>query len=411
MNWLYNLALYLAIFFLEILACFNPRIRRFVKGRRHTLTELQHAISPEDRVLWVHTASLGEYEQGLPVIRQLKKSYPDYKLLVTFFSPSGYEVKKNAGEVDWVHYLPLDTPANVNAFLERVRPALAVFVKYEIWPNYYRALGKSGIPFLLISARFNRKQVFFQWYGGFMRNALRQLSQIFVQDAASEALLKSIGLEQVVISGDTRFDRVSEILERDNALSFMDAFTKEQLCLVCGSTWPEDEALLVAAINKRSHKLKYLLAPHDIRPDHIAYLRNTLSVKAQLYSGLATEGVQDAEVLIIDTIGLLTKIYSYADIAYVGGGFKTGLHNTLEPAVFGVPVLIGPDYTPFREATDLVARQGLLVVKGQEDLEAQLERLLNDPGFRERTGQINTRYVQENKGATARIMKHVQTLL
>lgn len=411
MYWLYNLALRLTSFSLGILAGFNPKIRRFVNGRKHTFDALRKTFPNKNQVLWVHTASLGEFEQGLPLIRQLKKTYPDKKVLVTFFSPSGYEVKKDSAEADCISYLPLDTKGNVEAFLNLVSPRIAIFVKYEIWPNYFRALERRGIPIILVSAYFKREQIFFRWYGGFMRRALRRLTHSFVQDNTSLELLQSIGIVNVSLSGDTRFDRVSEIMDRDNSLPFMEVFTKRETCLVAGSTWPEDEAILVAHINAATHSLKYVLAPHDINKAHIDSLQKAINQKVQRYSEMQEEALPETRVLIIDTIGLLTRIYSYAQIAYVGGGFATGLHNTLEPAVFGIPVIIGPDYKRFREAADLVAEKGLLVIRDQSEFDHLVARLLAEPQFCLQTGRINSAYVAKNKGASLRIMEFIHELL
>lgn len=411
MYWLYNLALQLATIILGMLSGFNNKIDRFMQGRKHTFPALQNHFPSQQDVIWIHTASLGEYEQGLPLILKIRKAWPDKKVLLTFFSPSGYEVKKSSSDVDWVTYLPLDTKSNVEAFLDLVNPRLAIFVKYEIWPNYLLALKRRGIPAILVSAFFKKDQAFFKWYGGFMRRALRHITHFFVQDATSADLLHSIGIDNVSLSGDTRFDRVSEILARDNTLPFMDAFARGKTCLVAGSTWPQDEAILVPHINDTRGTLKYVLAPHDINPEHIAALQKSISKKAQLYSAMEEAALPDTQVLIIDTIGLLTRIYSYADIAYVGGGFATGLHNTLEPAVFGIPVLIGPEYHRFREATDLVDKKGLLVVRNISDFDQVVARLLAEPGFRQRTGQVNSRYISENKGASVVIMNYLQELL
>ncbi len=411
MNWFYNLALYLTSFFLRLAALFHPKIRRFVHGRKQTFEGLSAAFKNPGSAIWVHTASLGEFEQGLPVIQRLKADFATSRILVTFFSPSGYEVKKGSSEVDYITYLPLDTSSNVNRFLDIVNPRLAIFVKYEVWPNYYQELRKRGIPLLMISARFRKSQAFFKWYGGYLRKALRATTHIFVQDRNSLELLRTIGLDEVSVSGDTRFDRVAQILERDNALGFMEHFKKDHLCLVGGSTWPEDEALLVPFINQAAGSTKFVLAPHDIKSEHISKLRNSITRKTALYSEADTTSLEDTDVLIVDTIGLLTKIYSYADIAYVGGAFATGLHNTLEPAVFGVPVIIGPMYGGFREASDLVERKGLLVVRNRHELETTLNRLLTDGPYRLATGKINSAYVKQNQGASLQIMNFIHKLL
>ncbi len=380
-------------------------------GRKHVFSYLQQHLSKSDQVIWIHTASLGEFEQGLPIIQQLKKEYPQYKLLVTFFSPSGYEVKKNTGVADLVCYLPLDVNAEVSKFVEIVQPKIAIFVKYEIWPNYFRALSRQQIPILLVSAIFNKKQVFFKWYGGFMRRALNQVSHFFVQDEPSVALLDDLGYDNCTHSGDTRFDRVAEIKERDNHLEFMEKFKGPSVCFVGGSTWPEDESLLVNYINSSDQKAKYILAPHDIKPEHIRKLKDSISRKTALFSEDMEEQLSNFEVLIVDTIGLLTKIYAYADIAYVGGGFATGLHNTLEPAVFGIPVIIGPNFRGFKEAEELVQLKGILVVESKKEFHTVLDRLFAEKEFRGNTGQVNAQYIDQNTGASIQIMNHIRTLL
>ncbi|NND78657.1 MAG: 3-deoxy-D-manno-octulosonic acid transferase, partial [Maribacter sp.] len=361
--------------------------------------------------IWVHTASLGEFEQGLPIIERLKSTYPNYQLLVTFFSPSGYEVKKNSDVADAVVYLPLDTRKNAKRFLEMVNPALAVFVKYEIWPNYLKELKEKQVPVLLISAMFRKEQIFFKWYGGIMRKALGTFTHFFVQDNTSVSLLESIKLTNTTISGDTRFDRVAEILERNNKLSFMESFKENKICFVAGSTWPEDEELIVKFINETQKQLKFVLAPHNIKAEHIQSLKKSIAKKVLLYSEIGKNDTSSCQVIIINTIGLLTKIYSYADIAYVGGAFATGLHNTLEPAVFGIPILIGPKYKGFNEAEKLVAKKGILVTTNYDEFTASLDALLDNPDHIKNTGTINSNFVKENIGASVQIMEHIRRLL
>ena len=393
------------------MALFSLKIKLFVAGRKRVFPTLENAISKTDELIWVHVASLGEFEQGLPIIEKLKIEYPSYKILVTFFSPSGYEVKKNTPTADIITYLPMDTKANVNRFLSLTRPKLAIFVKYDIWPNYLNELKKKKIPTILVSAIFKKNQIYFKGYGGFMRKALRTFSRFFVQDLASKKLLESIGSQNITISGDTRFDRVSEILERDNTLSFMHRFKENKPCLVAGSTWPEDESILVDYINPSTKSLKYVLAPHNIKSEHIDTLKKSISKNTILYSEIENQNLAEFEVLIIDTIGLLTKIYSYADIAYVGGGFATGLHNTLEPAVFGIPVIIGPNHKKFKEARDLAIKGGLLVIDSKNGFTSVLDRFLDEPELTKKTGQINSTYISENKGASIQIMDYIRSLL
>ena len=411
MLFLYNLAVLVASFVLKLVANFSPKLKLFVDGRKNVFSQLQQEISKQDKVIWVHTASLGEFEQGLPIIEKLKITYPDHKILVTFFSPSGYEVKKNTTVADLVLYLPLDTKKNARKFIALARPRLAIFVKYEIWPNYLQELKQQQVPTLLISAIFLKRQIFFKGYGGFMRKGLHTFSHIFVQDKNSQDLLRSIDINNSTVAGDTRLDRVSEILERDNTLDFMETFKQGNLCMVAGSTWPEDEAILLEAMNKIDQGIKFAIAPHNIKEAHIQKLKGAITKKTVLFSELDKTEIADAEILIIDTVGLLTKIYSYADIAYVGGGFATGLHNTLEPAVFGIPVIIGPEFKGFKEAEDLVHLEGILTVSDKVELQKTLDALLQNPGFRKETGTRNANYIAQNKGASVKILHQIQTLL
>ncbi len=408
MYFLYNLLIYITWQFLKIAALFNPKMRLFVKGRQGVFRYLQENIRKGDRVIWVHTASLGEFEQGLPVIKALKGSYPGHKVLVTFFSPSGYEVKKNSREADLIAYLPVDIRSNAGRFLDLAKPEIALFVKYEIWPNYMKCLSQRNVPAILISGRFTPEQVFFKGYGGFMRKALKQFSHYFVQDERSVELLERLGIFDVTLSGDTRFDRVSEILERDNTLSFMDRFKGKDLCMVLGSTWPEDEALLIPFLQQAPSQLKIVIAPHDIKEAHLNSLRESIDGKKVFFSELGKEDLSDYQVLILDTIGLLTKVYSYADLAYVGGGFATGLHNTLEPAVFGIPVLTGPNFQGFREAEDLVEMGGISVVENPESFSGRILELVRNEQERNRQGKINADYVASRRGATQKIMTYLR---
>lgn len=382
-----------------------------MRGRNETISTLRSKLSKEDKVIWLHAASLGEYEQGLPVMEAIKKNYPSHKIVLTFFSPSGFEVKKNTPSAAVVCYLPLDTKRKVEEFLEIVHPVLAIFVKYEIWPNYLRALKNRNIPTLLISALFKRNQIYFKWYGSFMRSALANFTHVFVQNKASKALLNGIDLHNVSISGDTRFDRVAKIADRDNTLDFMERFKKDSFCLVVGSSWPEDEKIIIDYINKNTLPIKFVIAPHTINPKHTANIEASLKKPVVRYSELQKTNLENYEVLIVDTIGLLTQIYSYADLAYVGGGFATGLHNTLEPAVFGIPVIIGPKFDGFAEAESLVLLKGILSIKSAQEFETASNRFFTDKNFRKETGALNAGYIQKNKGATQEIMKKVNELL
>ena len=408
---LYNIGIQISTLVLKVAAVFSQKIRRFQQGRAGLFEVLKKQLDPSSQYIWIHAASLGEYEQGLPVLTLLKSSYPQYRILLTFFSPSGYEVKKDSSPADIVCYLPLDTPSNAQRFLELTKPALAVFIKYEIWPNFFKKLHESQIPLIMISARFRRKQIFFQWYGGLMRKALNCVDHFYVQDDESFKLLQTIGIDAVTLSGDTRFDRVHTISDQDNSLLFMQHFKQGMICLVAGSTWPQDEDLLVKYINQASDNIKFVLVPHDIDESSCEDLVRRIRKRSVRFTRMKMEDVHEYQVLIIDKIGLLTKIYSYADMAYVGGGFITGLHNTLEPAVFGIPIIIGPKYQAFREANDLVALGGMFPVRNSEEFKSIMESCRTDPYFREGAGRICENYVQKNIGASVRIIEGIRTLL
>lgn len=410
MDFLYNATARFAWLFLQLAAIFNHKLNLFVKGRKKSFDILRQHISKDDFAVWVHVASLGEFEQGLPIIEEVKTNYPHSKIMITFFSPSGYEVKKHSTAADVICYLPFDTKTKAQKFLELADPKLAIFVKYEIWPNYIKLLHEKQIPTLIVSAIFRERQIYFKPYGGFMRNALRKIDHFFVQDERSQELLASIGIKNSTLSGDTRLDRVSKILDRDNSLDFMAEFKGSRHCFIAGSTWPEDEEIIVDYINNNPKNLKFVLAPHTIKSDKVLGLAGSITKKTLLYSKMEDKDLNDYEVLIVDHIGLLTKIYSYADIAYVGGGFSTGLHNTLEPAVFGIPVIIGPNYSGFNEAEELVAKRGILSIKDAWSFGEVMKKLVQNDEFRKRTGTINSTYISKNKGATNTVIDYIQQL-
>lgn len=415
MYFLYNILVLIAGFALKIAALFNKKIKLFIDGRKQTFFKLQQAIGESDEVIWIHCASLGEFEQGRPIIEKLKLKFPTKKVVITFFSPSGYEVRKNYENADIVCYLPLDTVQNAKRFLKIVHPQLAIFVKYEFWPNLLKELKINHIETLLISGIFRENQLFFNWYGGWMRKSLTTFSHFFVQDENSKKLLNNINFNNVTVSGDTRFDRVFEITKQDNKLPFIAEFIDNKYTLVAGSTWKEDEMMLVYYINnKASENEKFIIAPHNINPKDIQDLKNSISKKVILFSERpfeSTEGGKSLagyQVFIIDTVGILTKIYSYANIAYVGGGFtKTGVHNVLEPATFGIPILIGPNYHKFNEAIDLVKNKACFVVDNSKELSLHLERFYQLDEMRLKTGESAQKYVADKTGATAKILEFI----
>ncbi|MBL0735541.1 3-deoxy-D-manno-octulosonic acid transferase [Flavobacterium sp. GN10] len=406
MLFLYNLAIYLAGFFLKIIALFSPKIKLFIEGRKNVFLILEEKIKEDDKTIWFHSASLGEYEQGLPVIEKIKEKYPEHKIIITFFSPSGYEVRKNNTVADVTVYLPLDSKSNAKRFLKLVHPELSFFIKYEFWLNYLKELEKSKTPTYLISGIFRDNQMFFKWYGGFYRKALNAFTYFFVQNEKSKQKIESLGFNNVIVSGDTRFDRVNAILERDNRLDYVENFKNNQPTIVIGSSWPKDEILIAEYINQAPDYVKFIIAPHNIKQDQISDLLSKITKSTILFSEKENKDLSGYNVFIIDTIGILTKIYSYGTIAYVGGGFgNPGIHNILEPATFGIPIVIGPNYSNFAEAVALVEIGGCVTISTSAELKAVFDQLLNDKNFLEEKSKICKSFIQNNKGATETIIK------
>ena len=410
MFFLYNQIVFIAGFLLKIVALFSPKMALFVKGRKDVFKTLEAKIQANDKSIWFHAASLGEYEQGLPVIEKIKEKYPSHKIIVTFFSPSGYEVRKNNTVADCTVYLPLDTQKNAKQFIELTNPELVFFIKYEYWPNYLNELKKRNIKTYLISGILRENQAFFKWYGGFYRKSLDAFDFFFVQNESSKQLLQSLGHQNVLVSGDTRFDRVSTILEKDNTLNFIAEFKDNKITVVVGSSWPKDEEIIAQYINEYSNEnVKFIIAPHNIKAEQIAKLKALITKPTALFSEKENQSLSDQQVFIIDTIGILTKIYSYADIAYIGGGFgNPGIHNILEPATFGIPIVIGPNYSHFAEATALVKLEGCVSIANNKDLLETFDDLIYKPDIRFQKGAICRQFVQQNKGATAIILNHLQ---
>jgi 3-deoxy-D-manno-octulosonic-acid transferase len=392
MFFIYNLLIHVTSFVLRIISLFSPKIKLFVQGRKNVFTTLTQKITASDKTIWFHAASLGEYEQGLPIMEKMRTLYPNHKIVLTFFSPSGYEVRRNANTADAIVYLPLDTAANAKKFMQLVNPEMAFFIKYEFWPNYLNELKNANVPTYLVSGLFRPDQVFFKAYGGFYRKALKAFSHIFVQYDNSKQLLNTIGFTNVTISGDTRYDRVSEILERDNNLPFIEEFIDRKVTVVINS-----------AVN-----VKFILAPHTLGEDHISDIQKNIHRKTVLFTEKEDKNLTDYDVIIINTIGILSKIYSYADVAYVGGGFGTaGLHNILEPAAFGVPVIIGPNHQKFPEAVALVQMGGVIAVKNKAEMEDALSSLIYNDDYRIETGHKAGTFVSMNRGAVNIIINHI----
>jgi len=406
LGFIYNIGINITRFGLKCVAPFNKKIDLGVRGRTNTFNILKNGLNDNDKTLWFHCASLGEYEQGLPVFKELKKFYPNHKIVLSFFSPSGYEIKKDNSIADVVVYLPLDTKQNASKFLDIVKPELTVFVKYEFWPNFLNTLKENSYRSILISALFRENQAFFKFYGSKLKEALFSFEHIFTQNNASKLLLNSINYYDVTVSGDTRFDRVLSQLEQNNILDFIEEFKQDKLCIVAGSTWPEDETLFIEYINSQaSEDLKFIIAPHNIKATQIRKLQKGLKVNSILHSEIEGKNLSNYHVLIIDAIGFLSKAYNYADIAYVGGAMgTTGLHNTLEAAVFGIPIIIGNNYSKFPEANDMIKNKGMFSVSSQNEFNIICNSLVENSENRTEVGALNFAYVKKNAGAIVQIM-------
>ena len=412
---------------------FNKKIKKMWRGERKAVDLLKEKVDPTAKYVWFHAASLGEFEQGRPLIEQLKATHPEYKILLTFFSPSGYEVRKNYEGADIVCYLPLDTIRNARRFLRAVHPVMAFFIKYEFWYNYLHILRHRGVPVYSVSSIFRPGQVFFKWYGRNYAKVLHCITHFFVQNEVSLQLLKGIGIDEATVVGDTRFDRVLQIKEQTKKLPIVEAFKgingkgdackgdlSEDACkddlsengckgckvFVAGSSWQPDEDIFIRFFNDHPD-WKLIIAPHVIGEDHLAYILDKLQMKAVRYTQATEQSAAEARCLIIDCFGLLSTIYRYGEIAYVGGGFGVGIHNVPEAAVWGVPVLFGPNNKRFQEAQDLLACKGSFEVTDYDSFNTIISRLISDDKFRHQCGEASANYVKSRSGATDIIMKSV----
>jgi len=404
MRYLYTLVLHLYALSVEVASFFNRKARMTRVGQWYTNGILRKKIDRNAKYIWFHAASLGEFEQGRPMIEKIRQRYPRYKILLTFFSPSGYEVRKNYEEADIICYLPFDTPYKVRKFLNLVNPHIAVFIKYEFWLNYLTELKKREIKTYLISAVFRPEQLFFKWYGKWYRKALLCYERLFVQDEASRKLLADYGINNVEVCGDTRFDRVLEIQQNARLLPEVDAFAKgDKTILVVGSSWPEDENFIIPYFNSHP-EVKLIIAPHEIHREHLLYIQSLLNRPSIRLSESTEELLKVNDCLIIDSFGLLSSIYRYGHIAYIGGGFGKGIHNTLEAAVYGIPVVFGPKYHKFKEAKGLIACGGSFSVDDENTFIKCMDDLINNTELRSKAGNAAGNFVHENAGATEKIL-------
>lgn len=402
----YDLAIALYDIAVHLAAPFSRKPRKMMKGHWIAYEILRQRLEKNVRYIWFHAASLGEFEQGRPLIEAIRARYPEYGILLTFFSPSGYEVRKNYRGADVVCYLPFDKRRNVRKFLDIVNPCMAFFIKYEFWKNYLDELHKRCIPVYSVSSIFRRGQIFFKWYGGTYRNVLRDFDHLFVQNELSKRFLAKIGIDRVTVVGDTRFDRVLQIRKEAKDLPLVERFKNGATTFIAGSSWQPDEDLFIDYFNTHPG-IKMIIAPHVIDENHLVEITAKLKRPYVLYTRADERNIEKADCLIVNCFGLLSSIYRYGEIAYIGGGFGVGIHNTLEAAVYGIPVIFGPKYQNFQEAVELIQTGGAYSIKTGGELTALLDRLLTDEAFRRQTGEKAGAYVTGHAGATEKILSKI----
>ncbi|MBQ3691342.1 MAG: 3-deoxy-D-manno-octulosonic acid transferase [Bacteroidales bacterium] len=407
---LYTLGIRLYNFGAKIIAPFNEKAKLYSQGREKLFEKLAEKVKPTDKNVWFHVSSLGEFEQGRPVIERFKELYPDYKIVLTFFSPSGYEIRKNYNGADYVCYIPKDTPKDAKKFLDIVNPKAVFFVKYDFWYNFLNEVHSRNIPLFIFSTIFRENQIFFKWYGGQYKKVLNFFTHFFVQDENSVKLLAKNGITNVTIAGDTRFDRVCEITKNAQNIPLVDKFVENNRIIVAGSSWPPDENTIFNALEriKQKHNVKLIIAPHEIHEAHLSAIEKSLNFKHIRFSKASETSIQDYEVLIIDNIGMLSRLYKYAEIAYVGGGFGSGIHNILEAVSYGIPVVFGTNYKRFKEAVDLVSLGSAATIRNADELYSVFDRYLSDKALLDRAGKISSEYVGKNLGAAEKILKEAK---
>ncbi|MBC7914295.1 MAG: 3-deoxy-D-manno-octulosonic acid transferase [Pyrinomonadaceae bacterium] len=410
---IYNFCIQLYHLLIITYQLFNTKAKQWIDGRKHIFKKISHEVNPGSNSIWFHFASLGEFEQGRPVLEHLRMLFPEEKIIVTFFSPSGYELRKNYKLANHIFYLPLDTNKNAEKFVKLINPKIAIFTKYEYWYHYFYQLNSKKVPIIVISSIFRERQAYFKWYGNFNRKILRFVNHFFVQDANSKELLESINISDVTVSGDTRFDRVKENTQNPTRFMEIETFCKDAKVFIAGSTWPQDEKYLATLI-KQLPDWKFVIAPHEINEDKIASLIKTLSgISIQRYSAPEAKGpalINPVKVLIIDNMGILSSLYQYGQIAYIGGGFGVGIHNTLEAAAFGIPVIFGPNYIRFREAVALVKMGAAFTINNSSDLHTVMKQLEKQES-RTKAGLAGKNYVESETGATEKIIEYLKSIL
>ena len=405
---IYNIVIYFVLFGIAIASLFNEKVRKMWRGEREAFKILKQKVDPDAKYVWFHAASLGEFEQGRPLMERIRKEHPQYKILLTFYSPSGYEVRKNYEGADIICYMPVDTRLNAIRFLRLVRPVMAFFIKYEFWSNFLHILKHRGVPTYSVSSIFRPDQVFFKWYGKSYANVLRCFTRFFVQNEESKRLLESIGIKDVDVVGDTRFDRVLQIKEAAKQLPICEAFRGSYKVFVAGSSWPPDEEIFIRFFNE--HKdWRLLIAPHVIAEEHLKLILSLIKDKKVVrYAQTTPEEAAEADVLIIDCFGLLSSMYNYGDVAYVGGGFGVGIHNTLEAAVWNMPVIFGPNNKKFQEAQGLLKSGGGFEIHNFEEFEGLMSSMMNDEAFLKSSGEKAGAFVASLSGATDKVLAKVK---
>lgn len=405
MDFFYNLSINVFTFLVGLIAPFNPKAALFMKGRKNWATNLKAKIG-DGRYIWFHCASLGEFEQGRPVIEEVKKSYPGFRIILTFFSPSGYEIRKNYPVADVVCYLPADTKKNARRFFDIVRPEKIFFVKYEYWPNFMNEARCRNTPFYMISCIFRENQIFFKKHpvGVWLRNHLGCVTHFFVQNRESVDMLAKAGFMNVTVSGDTRFDRVASIAASVREIPGLERFKVNKPLLIVGSSWQPDEEIVIRYINQ-TENIKAIIAPHEVTESNLQRIKNSLQRPSGFYSKIGNENTDQYDIIIIDSIGLLSSLYQYGDAAYIGGGFGVGIHNILEAATFGLPVVFGPNYKKFKEAVDLSRSGAAFPVHNFDEARQALDSLFNNPASRTEVSNVSKGYIRDNTGATKIIVE------
>ncbi len=400
----YNISIWFYGVAIRTASLFNNKARQWVSGRKNIFANISDALKGDEKIVWFHVSSLGEFEQGRPVIEGFKEKYPDYKILLTFFSPSGYEIRKDYKGADYIFYLPIDSKRNASLFIDIVQPKIVFFVKYEFWFHYLNLLKKRSIPTYIFSAIFREKQLFFKWYGGWYRKMLTFFNKIYVQNQESKDLLASINITKVEVAGDTRFDRVYALAKNAAPINLIAQFANSGFVVIAGSTWEKDEEIIARYAHKYPDKIKWIIAPHEIHKSHIAKIEALFKLPTLKFSDADTQNIQQTNILIIDSIGILSSLYRYGKISYIGGGFGKGIHNTLEAVTYGLPVIFGPNYKRFKEACDLINISSGYPISNFHEFETTINTLVGDEAHRQKAGKLASSYVDSMRGGTKTIL-------